>query len=117
MYIDESGFGQGPVYVFGGVLSTAEKWAAFSDEWQAVLDMPSPGRIGHFKADDAINLTGEFHHWRGDNRDEKCRFLGRVMHSHVQTGFVLHMSHADFAEVMKRPLAKELIPSPYFIML
>ncbi len=36
-YIDDSGRGQTP-FVLAGYIAPAEKWAEFSDKWQALLD-------------------------------------------------------------------------------
>ena len=43
-FVDDSDMsGEGPVSVLGGWLASAEVWAAFSNDWKAlVLDTPAP---------------------------------------------------------------------------
>ena len=42
-YVDENGKG-GPVFVFGGLIATPDKWIAFTKRWDEVLaaDPPIP---------------------------------------------------------------------------
>jgi hypothetical protein len=49
-YIDDSHTVQ-TAFVLAGYIATAENWAAFSDDWQEVLDMPP--RLERFKMADA----------------------------------------------------------------
>ena len=57
-YIDDSGIGDQPVYCLAGWIASAEKWSAFTKDWEAVLRMrPS---IRFFKANEAKNGDGEF---------------------------------------------------------
>ena len=50
-YIDESE--EGGMFVIAGYISTAERWAAFSDDWRNVLDTNSP----HYKRLDAYKSS------------------------------------------------------------
>jgi hypothetical protein len=74
-FIDDSGVGQPPVSVLGGFIAPAERWAAFSTEWQQVLDIrPS---IAYLKMSEAEACTGEFAHWSEGRRDERLALFFR----------------------------------------
>ncbi len=78
-FVDESGTKDGQKFVFSALLSDAEKWAHFSDEWDACLKM-SP-RIQYFKMDNAAGLDGEFYGFTERQRDEKLRALCQVVNT------------------------------------
>ena len=54
-FIDDSGTG-GPLMVMAGFAATAEKWAAFSDEWDAVRKSGKP--IAYLKMKEAFAFNG-----------------------------------------------------------
>src|SRR4051812_26441335 len=61
-FIDDSrGHSLPKVFVLAGYISTAERWASFSDEWRRALDM-SP-RIAYFKYWEAIKRRKQFYGW------------------------------------------------------
>lgn len=97
-YFDDSGNGHGPVFVLAGWLSTAERWAAFNEEWQSVLD-ENPA-IRPFKMKQAMAPSGV---WRRMSDEGRYGLLDR-MHSAV-------MSHAmrAFACVVHRDAFDEMI--------
>ena len=53
-YIDESGKG-GPVFVVGALTATPDRWKAFSEEWQSILD--TPPRLPYFHLSDPQGLS------------------------------------------------------------
>jgi hypothetical protein len=58
-FFDDSNINQGPVYVLAGWVGPAEKWAPFSDEWQAILDMnPRVGPFKYSEPSEAVNGSG-----------------------------------------------------------
>ena len=73
-YVDESGSeNEHPALIMSGYIASAEKWAAFSDEWDSALRMkPS---LESFKMNDAVRLRGHFRHWDPKVRDERLRLL------------------------------------------
>jgi len=82
-FVDESGGkGHGRHFVMTGLISTANSWAAFSDEWQLCLDQ-SPTVRGVFKMRDAAGLSGAFRGWSEDMRDQKLRELARIINRRV----------------------------------
>ena len=54
---------QSPIFVFGGLIAPAAKWADFSAAWQAALD--EPPKIEYFKISEAANMGGQFSKRRG----------------------------------------------------
>lgn len=72
-FIDDSHMGSGSVYILAGWVAEAKTWAAFVDEWDAVLRM-SP-RIKYFKYAEAMNFNGEFNGISKERRDEKVKLL------------------------------------------
>src|SRR4030095_12684282 len=63
------------VFVMAGWISTAEKWAVFSDEWQELLDY----RSAHYRKID-------YFHWnemRSDRDKERIPWFYRVIEKHA----------------------------------
>src|SRR5436305_305419 len=73
--------GRPMVLVLGGFIATAEAWAAFSDEWQRILDFPP--RISVFKMNDAMLGKGELRGVPKDVRDEKIKLLASTANDHA----------------------------------
>jgi Protein of unknown function (DUF3800) len=127
VYIDESGFGQKPVYVMAGFLATSQQWASFTSEWQKCLD--TPPRIEFFHMDEAMGLDGEFRYWRESARDDKLRDLSLVISRHTHFGFTCSLLHDDYVAVadgvqpgfpwlgVSKLDVKKLLRSPYFYLL
>lgn len=77
-FIDESGGkGQGPVFLFAGLMGEAEEWAVFSHDWKLCLQ--EAPRISRFKMHEAAGLTGQFAHWSIAARDKKLEALASVL--------------------------------------
>lgn len=78
-FVDDSGAkGQGRVFIFASVSTSARQWAAFSVQWaEALAAAPS---IRYFKAREAASRKdGEFAGWSEAKRDDKLRALIRVV--------------------------------------
>ena len=73
-YCDESV--KDGLFVLAGYLATAEKWAAFSDEWSKLLGMRSP----HYPRLDEFHMT-EMRHT--PERRELSEIFYRVIENHV----------------------------------
>ena len=56
VFVDESA--DDGIYAMAGYISTVEKWAQFSDEWEAVKSR-SP-HIGYFKFSECIKQNKQF---------------------------------------------------------
>jgi hypothetical protein len=76
--IDESGVeGTDPIFVFAGFLGQAERWAQFSDEWQAWAD--ARPAVRYLKMYEAAKLKGEFRDWSPRVRDAKLEGFIDIM--------------------------------------
>jgi len=80
-FVDDSGGrGHSRYFVLAGLISDAERWAEFSDEWEACLkEKPS---IRRFKMKDAAGCNGEFRPFKPSERDDKLRQLCRIINRH-----------------------------------
>lgn len=110
VYCDESGHpGGGRHFVMAGLITHADHWAAFSDEWAAVL-RETPAIPGVFKMRDAAGRpSGNFWGLDRKQRDDKLRLLCKVvnryvaiatysvidMHAHAQTWAKLPAPNRD----------------------
>jgi hypothetical protein len=68
---------QHPYFVLGGFVSSTERWAEFSSDWQAVLDMEP--RLAYFKMSEASFLKGQFALWKGWNRQMRDQRLAKFV--------------------------------------
>lgn len=102
-FIDESGKTEPPVFVMAGFLARAEQWAAFNDEWRAVLDEPHPIEAFHM-------VDSE---WTGDRK--RLGKLIDVIRRHVITGIAVTVFHDDYEAIFKGRVAKRM-DRPYFLM-
>jgi hypothetical protein len=75
-YIDDS-FESGDALILAGFVASAEKWAAFSDEWQEIVDMRMPYPIKSYHA---------AKHGNSDEEREREMFFYRVIERHVMGG-------------------------------
>lgn len=101
-YIDDSGTDrQGPAVTLAGWAASEEKWRAFSDAWQAVLDMDAPTKLAYFKMSEANSLKFEFKGWTEEQRNERVARLLTVIQEHVLYGMYGLIYWDDFREVQK----------------
>lgn len=114
-YIDDSGQGHGPVMVLAGFISTSERWAAFSDEWQEALDMRP--QLQYFKMSEAVCTSGEFYAWSEERRDERVSLFYRILERHVQAGIWTSMPRDSYASTFS-PIAQlhRQYKNPYYIL-
>ena len=106
-FVDDSGGrGQGRYFVSVGLVAHSDHWAAFSDEWQAVLRVARP--IAYFKMREAAGYTGQFYRFSETERNDKLLALARIINKYVQ--FVVFSSidldaHADtWGRELHKPL-------------
>jgi hypothetical protein len=102
VFIDESGK-DGPVFVMGGFIARAEQWAAFNEEWQAILE--SPPRTDAFHMAQAK--------WAG--QDSKLPKLVEVIKRHAITGIAVTVFNEDYAKAFKGKIASRM-DRPYFVI-
>jgi hypothetical protein len=119
-FLDDSGTkGTGARMVLAGLMGEAQVCAAVADEWARVLRANYPGRIGHFKMDDACGFTGEFSHWREDNRDHKVRQMASVIDRDDLTALGVVLDLGAFARVLgpwETTRGKHAMRHPYMMM-
>lgn len=74
-YIDDSARGDEDLFVLAGFVSTTEKWAAFSDEWQRLLDHRSRyyRKLEYFKMSEMTSAADR----------ERCEWFYRIIEDHV----------------------------------
>jgi hypothetical protein len=85
VYVDESGNDpQGQILFLAGFLSTVERWAAFSNEWDSALAIPPA--LDYFKMSEAAGFWGQFSRKRGWNeqkRDDRLVILARIINKYA----------------------------------
>jgi hypothetical protein len=88
-YVDESGGkGEGKWLTLVGLIAKAEDWAAFSDLWRSLLDIPPAVSAWHMK--DAAHFAGEFSGWARATRDARLWLLASAVNDFSITA--LHCS-------------------------
>lgn len=115
-YLDDSGMGQPPVSVMAGFVAPAEKWAAFSNEWQQILDMrPS---IAYLKMSEAEACTGEFAHWSAERRDERVALFFSVIEKYASFAIASAVPHDMYQKIFQGCVSKEFqyLEYPYFLL-
>ena len=113
-FIDDSRSAEPPAFVLAGFIAPADKWAAFSDEWQQFLDMPPV--IKYFKMSEAMSFSGEFAHWTEDRRNERLRLMHRVIEDHVSAGIMCIIRPDEYANVFKNSVVPKKIHNPYYFL-
>jgi len=99
-YIDDSVYeGQPPLFMLAGYISTAERWAALSNEWQVALDMEP--RIRCFKVKQAIKRNGPFYECPPELCDERIAVFRKIVEKHVHAEFSIAFRIDDFKDVFK----------------
>jgi hypothetical protein len=76
VYVDDSGSEpQGKIFFLGGFISTVERWAAFSNEWDSALALqPS---LDYFKMSEAAGFWEQFSSSRGWNEVTLARIINK----------------------------------------
>jgi Protein of unknown function (DUF3800) len=107
-FIDDSGNEpNAEVYVLGGFIAPYERWAAFSDEWQAELERDPT--IEYFKFTQARALKGEFDDrkgWTPTLRDSRVQRLAQIAQNHALYHLTAAMRHEHFSDIVLR------VPAP-----
>ena len=111
-YIDDSKMNEPPVSVLGGWVGHAKDWAAFSDSWAEALWMKP--RLSYFKLTEAQNLTGEFHGWTEQSRDERIRLLVKIIERYKFLGVANAIPLDAYKEVFGG-VPDRHVQNPYFI--
>ena len=111
-YVDDSGGkGQGKVFVFSALVSSAEEWAPFTKEWDSCLkESPS---IRYFKMDEAAGCNGEFRGFSNLERDNKLKKLCCALNTQKITEISCTLVLEDFFNIWAHRLGRPAT-EPYF---
>jgi len=120
--IDDSETKPGPGHlVMGGFLSTAERWAKFSDEWSAALAKKPTVEGGEFGWADATNLCGGFRGFTPSQRDARLLVLARIIRRHALFRMHTGISHEQWnlfrALPAKERTQKTDLPNPLLLVM
>ena len=115
-FIDDSGSGgDSPWYVLAGYLGTVEGWAAFDDQWAAVLHRHP--RIEYFKSSEAERLRGRGQ-WAGvskEQRTSKLNALIDVIAQCARRAICVRMRQLDYNDLVKGGIPPAW-DSPYYLL-
>jgi len=92
-YIDDSGTGDSEVFVLAGYIATEESWAAFSTDWQQLVNMKSRHyrQLSYFKMNEM----------RSDTELERCSWFYRVIEKHVTAAVSCAISVPGLVKAVK----------------
>ena len=97
VYVDESGGrSQGQYFVMAGLISPAEKWGNFSEEWRACLD--SKPKMRAFKMSDMAGHPGRR---LGGLRDQKLVEFAQIMNRYVEAGIYVEIEVEPFYRIFQ----------------
>ena len=107
-YFDDSGSEGGPVLVLAGWLSTAERWANFNEEWQAILaERPE---IAPFKMQHAMTWHGGWRPMEWNDRGELLERFHEIIMRHAIRAFASVVHRGAFDELVRRGLKGHNVP-------
>jgi hypothetical protein len=119
--IDDSASQPNPKhFVLAGFVSSAARWAEFSDEWQAALDLEP--KLAYFKMNEANLLVGEFARergWTDSLRDDRVATLIRIIQKHVLLRLHASIKFSDFEKyiaAIEVPERKSISDHPYIYL-
>ena len=94
LYIDDSGKpDQSPVQVLAGYLSTAERWAVFSNEWQKLLDEAG---LDAFRMVEAWRMARKYAERGSLKRDHLIVRMVECIKRHAEMAFVTSVPFEGF---------------------
>jgi uncharacterized protein DUF3800 len=120
-YVDDSGNEPtGPIFFLAGFLSTVERWAAFSNEWDSALRLLPT--LDYFKMTEAARLQEQFSRkkgWDETKRDDRLVTLIRIINKYAMLRVSVSIRHDLFEKYMRRVPAVERnlgTDSPYLLL-
>jgi Protein of unknown function (DUF3800) len=114
-YLDDSGsHAASPIYVLGGIMSDANTFATFTDDWQDTLaKQPWPIDLLHMK--DANSFCGQFQACPPNLRDQKVFELAELLPKYKLRRVEASMLQSDYDELLKGQFPGPVCESPYFL--
>jgi hypothetical protein len=118
-YLDNSGWdGASPVFVMAGYVAPEAHWESFSDDWQAVLDLETPRKLGPFKMNEAYRRhvpESQFYGWTEEQRDARLVELVKVINKHAMHGIVSVIPVEPYLKLFKGKFKPTALDRPYFL--
>jgi len=99
--------------VFAGLLTTAENWMAFSDDWRTVLSREP--KVWRFKMSEAANRTDAFGHFSVVERNQKLHELAEVVRRYSPIVIYISIDVASYARTIES-LTEQPLNEPYFYL-
>jgi len=119
--IDDSATQPNPkFFVLAGFVSSAARWAEFSDEWQSALDLEP--KFDYFKMYEANLLVEQFSRdrgWTDALRDDRVIALTRIIKKHALLRLHASIRFADFEKLIASipvPQRKSVSDHPYIYL-
>ena len=119
-FIDDSGNDPNAhSFMLAGFVAPSQNWAAFSNDWQALLDRP-PG-AAYLKTAHAYALQEQFHMTKGWNRKLRDAFLmdaADIINDHAAERVAVWVKREHFDKHIKSlatPYGREPADDPYFL--
>jgi hypothetical protein len=118
-YFDESGSNvHSPVFAMGGFISTVDRWAAFSLDWEAALaEAPA---LDYFRMNEAHRLKeqfGEERGWDEELRDKRVNRLCEIICDHAITRVDIALYRKDYDIIFEDITDEfEMFKNPYFAL-
>jgi|SRR5208282_328124 len=111
-YIDDSGRGQKPHFVFAGFVARAEHWLEFNKAWQAAL--AGPPVLDYLKTKDGMARRpgGPFKHWHRKDIDRCMDELMTVIESSYAARVGFSVPYNYFTKYFGGQIAKRM-DTPY----
>jgi hypothetical protein len=109
-----------PIFVLAGFITTNQRWAAFSDEWQLALE--EPPRLEYFKMAEAEHFRGQFSKrkgWTNENRDARLITLANIVAKYAIVrvhASILHSSFHQWIKSIRNPTRNSAQDNPYFAL-
>lgn len=114
-FVDDSGSGGDSTWVvLAGYTGTAAEWAAFSAEWQDVLDRDPP--IRYFKSAEAERLHGEFRGFSKAQKDARLDEFIAVIQRRARQAIECRMRQSYYNEIIKARILR-IWDDPYYFLL
>lgn len=106
-FVDDSGGkGHSNIFILASVLSSAERWAKFSDEWAECLN--GPIKLPYLKMTDAASCKGTFHKVSNDDRDRTLARFAEVVNRHVDKFIHFSVDIDGFEKTIGKRLPKPM---------
>jgi uncharacterized protein DUF3800 len=102
VYVDDSGSEpQSPIFFLGGFISSVERWAAFSNEWDSALALLPA--LDYFKMSEAAGFWEQFARkrgWNETNRDDRLVTFARIINKYAMLRVSASIRHDLFEKYL-----------------